>query len=449
MMGRVAAFWPLWPCIVSVAISPCASVSEQLELDLCDVDASAGASLSLLQTARGESLIPATSSLPSFLEYRQRFQRTYQEGSPEFELRRQVYEQRIKTIELQNGRSNRRWHGSVNHLTDRTQEELRRLRGYRGRAKGAGTSQHASFLEVEGYDLSKLPDEFTWKDKLEITKEVMDQGQCGSCWAFSSAAVLRAHAELFTRDRSFSTAQIVACAPNPGRCGGDGGCNGSTPELAMLYVAEAGCVTEDQLPYRNAKGAATCPQKMQVSGFPAENQVFYSSKSQLQTVAEKGNAGLQLGMTGYQKLPENQLEPLLYALYERGPVAVTVQSGNDWDIYGGGILDSCVQDAIPDHAVTLVGWGGKSPDMYWLIQNSWGPDWGEKGFIRILRRKHGQESKYCGWDKKPEIGTGCTGGPPEVYVCGTCGILYDSVIPTFKLQKDSWWGKSKRLVNPF
>lgn len=412
--------------------------------------------LSLLQTSRvGPKLHHGAkarhTNITSFEEYIKRYSRSYRPGSAEYALRRKLYEQRVEDVQNHNSNPSRKWHATINHLTDRTEEELKRLRGYRrsGRHGRSHTGMSLLSVEAQTYDVSSLPAEFSWKGTLQFTNEVLDQSECGSCWAFAAAAVLRGHSELFQQDRSFSTEQIVACAPNPSRCGGDGGCNGSTPELAMLYVARAGCATQEELPYV-AWGdhmPTICPAGMEVpktlftdspAYWGALSLVDGESSSRLQA------GGLAFGMTGYRRLPENQLEPLLFALYREGPVAVTVQSGAEWNLYGGGILDACPQDAVNDHALTLLGWGEQGQDKYWLIQNSWGPNWGEGGFLRLKRRDHSEESKYCGWDRDPKIGSGCDGGPPEVYVCGTCGILYDTVVPTFTMAKGSWWHRNGR-----
>jgi len=58
-----------------------------------------------------------------------------------------------------------------------------------------------------------------------------------------------------------------------------------------------------------------------------------------------------------------------------------------------------------------------------------GPKWGEAGTGRFIRSDH--EEKVCGWDEDPQSGSGCDGGPERVWVCGTCGILYDAVAPHF------------------
>jgi len=118
------------------------------------------------------------------------------------------------------------------------------------------------------------------------------------------------------------------------------------------------------------------------------------------------------------------------AVVEHGPVAVSV-AASGWSSYMQGIFDHCNVDAVIDHAVTLIGYGRDDDlgEKFWLIQNSWGGDWGEHGRVRILRRD--SDETECGVDRQPEVGTACDGGPTEVPVCGMCGILYDSVVPHF------------------
>jgi cathepsin L len=259
-------------------------------------------------------------------------------------------------------------------------------------------------------------------------KEVEDQLGCGSCWAFAASTVLRAHAELYQTDRRFSQQQIVSCTPNPMQCGGEGGCKGATIELAMDYVARSGCATAEELPYGGIDG--TCPSSMlAVARDTSSGHAF---------------GGLQFGMTGFQKLPENRLEPLLQALTEQGPVGVSLATGFRWNIYYRGIMRACGRDAVIDHAVALVGYGQQAATKYWLIQNSWGPEWGEGGFVRLHRQDHDKEAAYCGTDSRPEVGSGCVGGPKEVRVCGSCGILYDAVVPTFQLSRTGWWSHNRQ-----
>ncbi|CAE7948532.1 unnamed protein product, partial [Symbiodinium sp. KB8] len=105
-----------------------------------------------------------------------------------------------------------------------------------------------------------------------------------------------------------------------------------------------------------------------------------------------------------------------------------------WTIYDGGIFNGCQKDATINHAVLLVGYGqDKKGQKYWLIRNSWGADWGEEGYMRLLRHdgdeSNGGHHGFCGTDYDPKVGVGCRGGPSSLPVCGMCGILSDSSYP--------------------
>eukprot|EP00971_Amphidinium_carterae_P090130 1784336-Amphidinium_carterae.1 len=136
-----------------------------------------------------------------------------------------------------------------------------------------------------------------------------------------------------------------------------------------------------------------------------------------------------IGLIGWERLPVNKYEPLLMAIYTRGPVAVAVAT--DWgsQLYKSGIFDSCSQNPTIAHAMLAVGYGKDGDVKYWTLQNSWGTSFGEKGKMRLLRAD--DEESFCGKDARPADGTGCDGGPTEVTACGRCGILYDTVVPHF------------------
>jgi len=133
---------------------------------------------------------------------------------------------------------------------------------------------------------------------------------------------------------------------------------------------------------------------------------------------------------GFVKLPENNYTALLAAVATMGPVAINV-AASSWSGYSSGVY-TCAQDETDiNHVVQLVGYGTDSSlGDYWLVRNSWGPNWGENGYIRIQRHSDGDMSKWCAVDTRPSDGTGCDGGPPTVNVCGSCGIWYDSSYPT-------------------
>merc|ERR1719321_1886201 len=120
----------------------------------------------------------------------------------------------------------------------------------------------------------------------------------------------------------------------------------------------------------------------------------------------------------------------------QGPVGVSV-AAHTWPGYRSGIFDGCQPDTVIDHAVVLVAYGEAPVAKYWRLQNSWGYNWGEHGFIRLLRHDpkatDATEEHYCGVDHQPELGNGCKGGPRQVRICGMCGILYDGTTPHFSV----------------
>jgi len=127
--------------------------------------------------------------------------------------------------------------------------------------------------------------------------------------------------------------------------------------------------------------------------------------------------------TGYVKNLENDAVALETALATKGPVSVTV-AANSWQFYGGGIFHGCSSggDNTLDHGVQAVGYAKD----YWIVRNSWGPGWGEQGFIRVSRA----QDKATFIDKSPADGVACKPIPKTQTVGGECGILFDTSYPT-------------------
>jgi len=135
---------------------------------------------------------------------------------------------------------------------------------------------------------------------------------------------------------------------------------------------------------------------------------------------------VQHKVNSYVKLIENNATDLLNAVATIGPISVSVDAST-WSFYSSGIFNGC-STVNPDinHAVQLVGYGTDAGTDYWLVRNSWGSSWGEKGYIRLYRGP----KETCATDRNPQDGSGCDGGPATVQVCGTCGIWYDNSVPT-------------------
>jgi len=314
-------------------------------------------------------------------------------------LRKQIFDMKLKEIKKHNSDDTKSWKLSVNQFTDRTDEEFQRVLGMR---KGM---LYANKNDVHSYshkiDLSAIPPSIDWRTKGVVTK-VKDQGSCGSCWTFGTAETTESYYAMSTGKLVvLSEQQILDCTPNPQQCGGTGGCGGGTAELAWAKIIQlGGLASEESYPYISGDGSA---------------QACYFAK--VKPVAN---------VTSYVNLPSNEPAPILDHLANNGPLAISVDAGT-WSSYSEGVYDGCDQSSPDlDHEVMLVGYGtdAKHGD-YWLVRNSWGPNWGEDGYIRLSRKATPQ----CGTDRTPGDGDGCANGPPTVKVCGTCGILYDACYP--------------------
>jgi cathepsin L len=337
----------------------------------------------------------------SFVDYVNDFSREY--SYKESIDRQRIFEKNLNEIKTHNNDPSFTWKMGVNHFTDQTDEEFKLL---------LGLNKPLLYLQKQLYNgpiyksLSSFapPASVDWRDK-GIISAVKDQGECGSCWTFGTAETIESYSALkkgpgFIMD--LSEQQILDCTPNPNDCGGTGGCNGGTAQLAMdRIVAMGGITTEWQYPYTSYFGNA-------------EGCKFFSNRTQ--------NPLVQL--SSWVRLPENDQDAVIQALASVGPLIINVDAST-WSRYETGIFNGCNQ-TNPDinHVVELVGYG----EGFWIVRNSWNVGWGEMGYIRLNK----DTMAPCGTDLNPQDGDICNGGPKTVEVCGTCGVVYDSTYPVLK-----------------
>jgi hypothetical protein len=385
----------------------------------------------------------------SFADFVRHYGRPFQEGTKEYAERYEIFSWRVAKATAHNSHPGRLWTAGINSLSDRSDIELAQLRGLRGQGSSLPTqddkaTKAKSFLQQTQM---RFPDEFLQWNNLKSLQRVKDQKRCGSCWAVATVTVLEAHADIHEKKRTFSAQELVSCVDNQEHCGGDGGCEGATVELALNYMVQHGLSTEMEWPY--AGQDITCKNMVghTSQSFLVQNVIHDEESMDVIVKPGKHTAPAEsparaFGLEGWQRLPENSYNGLIHALVNFGPVAISVAAGK-WNDYTSGVFDDCGEprknDTIVDHAATLVGYG-KDESLgvkYYLIQNSWTKDWGENGRLRLLRRDN--EKDHCTRDTKPEVGTGCREGVKEIEVCGTCGILYDSVVPHFKPHAELSW----------
>ncbi|KAG2528343.1 hypothetical protein BBO99_00003867 [Phytophthora kernoviae] len=182
-----------------------------------------------------------------------------------------------------------------------------------------------------------------------------EQGRCGSCWAFAAVGAIEAGQCIANGDKSppdLSEQQLVSCDTH------NLGCNGGVPAYAMQYIQDNGVCTEKSYPYASVERSS-----------PQCSNSCSPTKSSIKRVVT---------------LTTGDEDGLISAL-KKQPVIVAVTSDNSvWKQYMSGVMSSCDSTAI-DHAVLAVGYDDKS----FKIKNSWGTDWGEKGYVRIARGSNG------------------------------------------------------------
>ncbi len=201
-------------------------------------------------------------------------------------------------------------------------------------------------------NIQETPESYNWVDQGVVTP-VKDQGSCGSCWAFSTVGNIESQYAIFNNKQQliFSEQQLVDCDHN-----GDAGCNGGDQPNAMEYLIKAGgLMKSNDYPYH------------------AKNEKCKFNKSLIAVKVES-----------YYQIQKDEVH-LKEALYLAGPIAASINA-ESFHFYTGGIFNpkKCDPNNL-NHAILLVGYGKDEQNDYWLVKNSWGEKWGEKGYIRILR----------------------------------------------------------------
>lgn len=358
-----------------------------------------------------------TASAPwdEFIAFQDRFARRYS-SLEEVQHRFSVFKTNLAAIWEHNARADAGGNSSssigfrlgVNLFSDLTPEEFkarisnpllapssvefefvnvnRSKNGLRGSGSGSDSGAEGRVVEVGSYGCGVysnngaggLPASVDWRKRGAVTS-VKDQGQCGSCWAFSSTgAVEGAWALAGNTLQDLSEQQLVDCAS--GLAYGSRGCSGGQMEGGFKYISKNGQCALAAYPY--------------VSG----------------TTQTEGNcAAAQCKAVAHVKScfdvePMNSLA--LQAAVAQQPVAVAIEADTRYfQSYSSGVLDAETCGTNLDHGVLVVGYGtDENGKDYWLVKNSWSAAWGEDGYVKIARSTSSKkEAGICGIAMQPSF----------------------------------------------
>jgi len=268
------------------------------------------------------------------------------------------------SIEAHNARTDNTYTQAHNEFSDMTPEEFKsRMTGY------TATVGHASSADGVHEVTVDEPSSMDWRDTGKVTA-VKNQGQCGSCWAFSTTGSTEA-AHLIKNGGSnsdpsnvLSEQQLVDCSRQ------NNGCNGGLMDAGFKYLKGLGAKgddTESTYKYEAKDG------KCRATSFTPSN------------IKVTGHKDVRGGESGLRN-----------AVGTVGPVSIAIEADQRaFQFYKSGILTKGCGQRL-DHGVLAVGYGSEDGQDYWIVKNSWGPSWGEEGYIRIA-----QGSNLCGISNQP------------------------------------------------
>lgn len=297
-----------------------------------------------------------------FRAYASQYGKTYNSVAEE-EFRFKVFQRNVARINEVNAK-NLSYKLGINQFTDLTFEEFKKFY--------LSPMVLQNELVQEGEEPKKGKKD--WREAKVITK-VKDQGQCGSCWAFSATGSLEAAVTIkqkLKKPIELSEQELVDCSGEQG----NEGCNGGLMTFAFEYIKAHKINTEADYPYTAQDGDCSIKPKQP-----------------------------RFGLTSYKLLPKFDVANLISAL-DITPVSVAIEVQDDFMSYKSGVYESedeaCGEGL--NHGVLAVGYDTTVAKPFFIVKNSWSENWGEKGYIRMAV---GKGSGTCGiankWDTYPIV----------------------------------------------
>lgn len=264
----------------------------------------------------------------------------------EYKLRLGIFLANQKFVREHNANPSKTFKVEMNHLAALTPSEYKSLLGFNSQL--TKKLKRSIIYNTKRFENAE---EIDWRTKGAVNP-IKDQGNCGSCWAFS--AIQNCESAEFLKYNvlyRFSEQSLIDCVT------ADNGCDGGLPEDAFKYIineCNGKVMLGDDYPYLAIDDTCKFDPNKAVGHF-----------------------------TRYIDIKQTNEDDLAEKCEKYGPVSVGLDADHaSFQLYSGGIYSepSCSFITL-DHGVGVVGYGPK----YWIIRNSWGTSWGESGYMRLIR----------------------------------------------------------------
>jgi hypothetical protein len=274
------------------------------------------------------------------------YEKSYE--TAEFFNRFNVFKANLDIIREHNAK-NESFTMGMNEFGDMTWEE------FRASYVGGTKPRVGEYIRSKNFGSTKpipnIPASLDWRTKGAVTP-VKNQGQCGSCWAFSTTGSVEGAHQIATGTLvSLSEQQLMDCSSSYG----NQGCNGGLMDDAFEYIIANGICSEASYPYKGVDGTCkTCTSVASIKSYtndPAGNEANLSN------------------------------------MIQTGPISIAIEADQSaFQFYSGGVFSAACGKNL-DHGVLIVGYGTLSSKPYWIVKNSWGASWGMSGYILMIQGK--------------------------------------------------------------
>jgi len=319
-------------------------------------------------------------------------------------------EEKVKEVNEAYEKGESSWWDEINEMADLPEDEFEAEhtglvddseRTYaRGLIDSPMEYDEASERYFDTFRLSRatVPDAYSSVDEGHVTP-VKNQRACGSCTAFANLAAVET---CFARKLGgaqqtgdYSEQQFLDCGFN--RTNIAWGCEGAALESYVKWFQQKNPELANEKGYPYTSGSTGTPTKDTHSDDTCQQYDPYFQG---------------VSLTGGYWTRDADEDTMRKLVYEHGAVITSIDASQPWSQYKGGVFSGCDSDYRINHAVTVVGYGTQDGEDYWLVKNSWGDRWGDKGFIKMKRgvQMCGIGKKMVVWDCEKRDGT--TNAPP-------------------------------------